>query len=86
MADCLHKRISFNHQFAVGPHERMYQLSGHCCDCGAAMVFEPRPSLSIDSLNFQIPFTMGPPDLGRLMPKPAKAEPIIIGGNRRGMN
>ncbi len=88
MADCPHKRLSFNHKFVVrdGQAERVYQLEGHCADCGAPMVFVPQPSLSLDEKNFQIPFRMGAPDLMRLMPKLGPAEPVVLGGNRKGMN
>lgn len=84
---CPHKNLRFKHAFAIGPHERMYQIKGICSDCGAPMKFEPRPTLSLDSLELQIPFKMGASDLGALMPAPtASGEVIKIGSGRKGMN
>lgn len=85
--DCPHKNLRFNHSFAVGPHERMYQIKGICSDCGAPMEFQPRPTLTTDSKELQIPFKMGAPDLANLMPKPRPHGDVMrIGGPRKGMN
>ncbi len=82
---CHHRNLRLEHKFAVRGDERMYQVEGHCADCGAPITFEPAPSLSLDGTNLQIPFRMGAPDPVRLLPKPIPGT-MVIGGARKGMH
>lgn len=88
MTDCKHLRINFDAKFATRPGfvERLYQIDGCCADCGAPMLFEPKPSLTTDSKTLHIPFRMGQPDPMRLFPKLGPVEPVRIGGPKQGLN
>lgn len=72
MTGCPHHHLAFAHKFAVRGRERLYQVDGHCADCGAALEFLPAPTLSLDDRNLQIPFRLGAPDPLRPLPVPSR--------------
>jgi hypothetical protein len=84
---CDHQRISFKTRFIVKAGYRLLDVSGWCGDCGAAVLFVPKPTLSIDDETFQIPMRMGPPDEARLIEERMQtAAPVHLGGPRKAMN
>jgi len=88
MTNCKHLRINFDSKFATRPgfSERLFQSSGYCADCGAPMIYEPKPSLTLDGKTLHIPFRMGQPDPMRLFPQLGPAEPVRLGGPKQGLN
>lgn len=88
MTDCKHARLNFDHKFATRPgiSERLYQAGGYCADCGAPIIFEPKPSLTLDGKTLHIPFRMGAPDPIRLFPQLGPAQPVKVGGAKQSLN
>lgn len=81
---CAHRTLTFKNGFVERHNHRLFDMRGHCAECGAPMMFEPQPTLSLDSRNLQIPFRMGAPDARNLAPQ--QLAPVLIGGERKVLN